>query len=216
MVACPQPQTRRIIRYSVTANEKVGRSNTCTLGRDRSRRAGQTRRRSPAHAGRLDRLLAVRGGHRGQTTAAMPRLPTLLTRSPAAPGLLARGRLPARDARPAGRPDRLPAFAFAFAAGPSGSAAARSSRSPGPPAAATPPTRPATPRSTPPARPAARLLGQLHAAPRPTPPTPHTRAQGAGGSDTAGVKHDQTADTSTDTPQVSRGSDWLRGDRTRK
>src|SRR5439155_7802722 len=31
----------------------------------------------------------------------------------------------------------------------------------------------------------------------------------AGGSDTAGVKHDQTPDTSTDTPQVSRGSDWL-------
>ena len=31
-----------------------------------------------------------------------------------------------------------------------------------------------------------------------------------GGSDTGGVKHDQTAATSTDTPQVSRGSDWLR------
>jgi hypothetical protein len=33
---------------------------------------------------------------------------------------------------------------------------------------------------------------------------------GTGGSDTGGVKHDQTAATSTDTPQVSRGSDWLR------
>jgi hypothetical protein len=30
------------------------------------------------------------------------------------------------------------------------------------------------------------------------------------GSDTAGVKHDQTPATSTDTPQVSRWSDWLR------
>jgi hypothetical protein len=32
---------------------------------------------------------------------------------------------------------------------------------------------------------------------------------GTGGSDTGGVKHDQTAATSIDTPQVSRGSDWL-------
>ena len=32
----------------------------------------------------------------------------------------------------------------------------------------------------------------------------------ASGSDTGRVKHDQTADASTDTPQVSRGSDWLR------
>jgi hypothetical protein len=31
----------------------------------------------------------------------------------------------------------------------------------------------------------------------------------ASGSDTGGVQHDQTADASTDTPQVSRGSDWL-------
>jgi hypothetical protein len=35
----------------------------------------------------------------------------------------------------------------------------------------------------------------------------------AGGSDTGGVQHDQTADASTDTPQVSRESDWLRKNR---
>ena len=33
-----------------------------------------------------------------------------------------------------------------------------------------------------------------------------------GGSDTGGANHDQTADASTDTPQVSRGSDWLLDD----
>ena len=84
------------------------------------------------------------------------------------------------------------------------SAAARSSRSPGPPAAAAPPARPATPRSTPPARPAGRPARP------PEPPTPHTRASPAART-RPGVKHDQTPATSTDTPQVSRGSDWLPG-----
>ena len=63
-------------------------------GGDRSRCTGQP---APAArtAGRLDRLQAVGSGHRGQTAAAVSRLPALLALGPV-PARLVRGGLPVR------------------------------------------------------------------------------------------------------------------------
>ena len=179
-------------------------------GGDLSRRAGQPSTAASA-AGPLDRLPVVGGGHRGQAAAAMPRLPTLFAPGPArliraASRRVIAGTAGRRAACPPSLSPSRPARLY--------SAAARNSRNPGLPVAATPPTRPATPRSTRPARPAGRPARP------PEPLTPHTRASLAARTprESKMIKHRTPAPTH---PRSAGGSDclldqrlpqrWLRG-----
>jgi hypothetical protein len=199
-VRCPQPHLRRISRYSVTARENVGRSNTCTREATCPGAPANPAPQPPQQDGSTGSRWS------GVATGARP-----LPRCPGCPPCLRRGRPGSSaascpsgdcwDCRPAGR---LPGFAFAFAPGPSvlgGCEEFEESR---------PTCRRTASNST-------RNASINTACAASWAACSATRAANsayvgvAGGSDTAGVKHDQTPDTSTDTPQVSRGSDCLRG-----
>ena len=132
----------------------------------------------------------------------MPRLPTLLTPSPARRLTSPRGWLSLGDCSACWPAGRLPAFALAFAPGPSVLGGCEEFEE----------SRPTCRRN---ASNSTRNASINTACSASWAACSATKAANspyegvAGGSDTGGVKHDQTADTSTDTPQVSRGSDWL-------
>ena len=176
-----------------------GRSNTCT------REA--TCPGAPANPAPQP---AQQDGSTGSRWSGVATGPRPLPRCPGCPPCLRRGRPGSSaagcpsgdcwDCRPAGR---LPAFAFAFAPGPSvlGGCEEFEESRPTCRRNASNSTRNASINT------ACAASSAACSATR----TANSAYEGvAGGSDTARVKHDQTPDTSTDTPQVSRGSDWLR------
>ena len=201
MVACSQPQRRRIIWYSVTAIEKVGRSNTCT--RD------ATVPGAPANPPPQPRQQGGSTGSRlsGVATGARP-----LPQCPGCPPCLRRARPAAApapadgcrcgDCSPCWPAERLPAVALALAPGPSELGGCEEFEE----------SRPSCRRN---ASNSTRNASINTACSASWAACSATKAANspyegvASGSDTGGVQHDQTADASTDTPQVSRGSDWL-------
>jgi hypothetical protein len=154
-VTRPQPQARAIIWYSVTVSAAGGISSTCTAEATRPGAPARPAPHPPHVPGSMTRVSSGRAAH-ARLAPGWPFCP------------------PCGRAR---RVSRRRAFFFASAAGPSRLGAARSSRSPGPPAGAAPRPRPAVTRSARPAPP------PPPAVPRPAPsarrsgqPAPHTTA----------------------------------------